>query len=249
MTTPAIHHFHDILEPTVEYQPSAPGPQVLNHKTQSQGTMSTRSTTSQNSWEEDRSVGGEVEEVTIETLRIGSSKNKSPQNSSLHETHFDETDLDLPRTVLHHPDPYGGTPDPFGHGSDSFNQSTPVYYPHSLQRVGRPFSSADTAYYPYYPLGSGGPTPQNAPVDQSGRPTSAMSFPADSPYAMLPTRRMPTPNGQLTTSVKSVFDCDQGCFVDLEKIEDEHEDEQQEGQRLTKSAGSTPSRTSEPRDV
>ena len=27
-------------------------------------------------------------------------------------------------------------------------------------------------------------------------------------------RKLPTPNGQITTSVKSVFDCELGCFVD-----------------------------------
>jgi hypothetical protein len=104
-------------------------------KANSQGTMSTRSTLSQgSSWEEeDRSVGGEVElEPVINVapggpsgypsgvsgypsgvsgyssgaIGRGPSKARSP---SLHETHFG-SDLDLPRTVLHHPDPYQQQP-------------------------------------------------------------------------------------------------------------------------------------------
>ena len=44
------------------------------------------------------------------------------------------------------------------------------------------------------------------------RPQSAMDT---STYYVNPTqRRMPTPNGPMTTSVKSVFDCELGCFVE-----------------------------------
>ena len=183
-------------------------------------STSTRSTTSRNSWEEeDRSVGGEGEEVTIEQRA----------NPSLHETTFDG---DFPpRTVLH-PDPYASARGPF--------QATqhPIYALQQSSTLGRrPSSSADTAYYPYYPQQQ-----QQQLLDPSGRPTSAMSYPAsDSPYYNPMTRRMPTPDGQLTTSVKSVFDCDQGCFVNLEEENDEQLRVEQEQQDQ--------SRTSEPKDV
>ena len=94
-------------------------------KANSQGTMSTRSTMSQgSSWEEeDRSVGGEVElephrsrspPVGVASADLNfalprpprSSSGSKPRSPSLHETHFDGSDFDLPRTVLHHPDPY-----------------------------------------------------------------------------------------------------------------------------------------------
>ena len=66
--------------------------------TVSQVTVSTQSTGSNASWE-DRSVGGEIEEVGPQRYQ-----KVSP---SLHETHFEEDDdMELPRTVLHHPDPF-----------------------------------------------------------------------------------------------------------------------------------------------
>ena len=80
-----------------------------------------RSTTSQNSWEEeDRSVGGEVEVAEVPTMRPGGAQQhqhplhhrgsddsgaKSP-GSALHETHFDgEEDEDV---IMHHPQQPGG---------------------------------------------------------------------------------------------------------------------------------------------
>ena len=50
------------------------------------------------------------------------------------------------------------------------------------------------------------------PNHSQNRPQSAM----DSTYVNYThsTRRMPTPNGPMTTSVKSVFDCELGCFVE-----------------------------------
>ena len=53
--------------------------------------------------------------------------------------------------------------------------------------------------------GSGAPT-------HLGRPISALGYGNDpSPYLHLGRNR---PDSQMTTSVKSVFDCDLGCFVD-----------------------------------
>ena len=61
---------------------------------------------------------------------------------------------------------------------------------------------------------SGSSGGSGAPV-QTSRPISALGYGYNdpSPYLHLG-RNLPTPNGQLTTSVKSVFDCDLGCFVD-----------------------------------
>ena len=49
------------------------------------------------------------------------------------------------------------------------------------------------------------------PMHSQNRPQSAMDT---SSYYVNPhsVRRMPTPNGPMTTSVKSVFDCELGCF-------------------------------------
>ena len=52
------------------------------------------------------------------------------------------------------------------------------------------------------------------PMHSQNRPQSAMDT---STYSYLPNptqRRMPTPNGLMTTSVKSVFDCELGCFAE-----------------------------------
>ena len=113
--------------------------------TASKGSISTRSTTSQNSWEEDRSVGGEVEEVAVE--RVPSSQPMSkPKSPSVYETHFGSED-DLPRTVLHHPDPFLQQQQQYRPQPDLLQQpvympnTTPVYS-HPLPRQ-RPSSSAD----------------------------------------------------------------------------------------------------------
>ncbi len=88
------------------------------------------------------------------------------------------------------------------------------------------------------------------------RPQSAMDSTPTS--MMMPSsRRIPTPNGPMTTSVKSVFDCELGCFV-----EDDAEDMDSTKPSPSKSEGagrvspgspqspvSAISRTSEPRDV
>lgn len=184
--------------------------------TVSQGTVSTQSTSSQASWEEDRSVGGEVEDASIQRCPNGG------QNGNLHETHFGgQDDLDLPRTILHHPDPFLQQPQ---------RSQRPSY-------AGRPSSSMLENHPMYY-----------------GRPQSAMDSTNQQQYVP---RRMPTPNGQLTTSVKSVFDCELGCF-----IEDEDGDIDSNKPSPSKSEGahshspvspvspvSAISRTSEPRDV
>ena len=56
-------------------------------------------------------------------------KARSP---SLHETHFDGSDFDLPRTVLHHPDPYttaaGTAAQPTAGGASSGVQYQPLPY-------------------------------------------------------------------------------------------------------------------------
>eukprot|EP00095_Tigriopus_kingsejongensis_P006388 maker-scaffold117_size339417-snap-gene-2.19 protein:Tk06388 transcript:maker-scaffold117_size339417-snap-gene-2.19-mRNA-1 annotation:"immunoglobulin superfamily member 5" len=202
--------YADILEPAPGHDPQE-GDKL--NQSGSQGSSSTRSTTSQGSWEENRSVGGEMEDVSIQrapsALPTTSllSRQRSP---SLHETHFG-SDLDLPRTVLHHPDPYLQQSPPFYH--QQFQQQPLYSRPHA--RSGRPASSADAVlnpspYYPNYSL---------------NRPNSALSYPhsqPDSTGSYIPTlaRRLPTPNGLLTTSTKSVFDCDLGCFDLLE--EEEH---------------------------
>jgi hypothetical protein len=79
---------------------------LISH-TISQGTVSTQSTASQGSWEEDRSVGGEIEDASVQRSILPQPLLPRPgaKTPSLHETHFD-SELDLPRTVVHHPDPY-----------------------------------------------------------------------------------------------------------------------------------------------
>ena len=132
------------------------------------------------------------------------------------ETHFDVSDLDYPRTVMHdfdHPDqPYF-----FVHHTNPRKQQRPSFAGTGSGAHGtpqqRPSSSADVGSpYNYFPShntsgSSGG----------SGRPISALGYGSPyndpSPYLHLG-RKLPTPNGQITTSVKSVFDCDLGCFVD-----------------------------------
>ena len=58
------------------------------------------------------------------------------------------------------------------------------------------------------------------PMHSQNRPQSAMDT---STYYVNPTqRRMPTPNGPMTTSVKSVFDCELGCFVEDHHAEGVH---------------------------
>ena len=69
---------------------------------------------------------------------------------------------------------------------------------HSQQQ--RPSSSADVCTGLHWPSG--------------GRPTSAM----DGRYSdTLRSSRIATPSDLLNTSVKSVFDCEQGCFVPSEE--------------------------------
>ena len=99
------------------------------------------------------------------------------------ETHFEETDFDLPRTILHHPDPFV---------SVSQRSQRPSY-------AGRP-SSSMLEQHPMY---------------NQNRPQSALDTPI-----YYPSRRLPTPN-DMTTSVKSVFDCELGCFE--EAHENHHE--------------------------
>lgn len=77
------------------------------------------------------------------------------------------------------------------------------------------------------------------PYNSQTRPQSAM---ADNSYYTISSRRIPTPNGPMTTSVKSVFDCDLGCFVE----EHQHHEQQQ----LEVSNQSSPcSQTSEAKEV
>ena len=91
------------------------------------------------------------------------------------ETHFEEAEFDLPRTILHHPDPFV-----------SQRSQRPSY-------AGRP-SSSMLEQHPMY---------------NSNRPQSALDTPI-----YYPSRRLPTPN-DMTTSVKSVFDCELGCFENI----------------------------------
>ena len=72
------------------------------------------------------------------------------------------------------------------------------------------------------------------PSFSQNRPQSAM----DSNTYYLPTRRMPTPNGPCTTSVKSVFDCELGCFI-----------EDHNAETPTEIHSSPISQTSDPKDV
>ncbi|TRY73760.1 hypothetical protein TCAL_02553 [Tigriopus californicus] len=208
--------YADILEPAPRRANHRDGDKL--NQTGSQGSSSTRSTTSQGSWEEDRSVGGELEDISIQrapSVVPQTSMLSRQQSPSLHETHFG-SDTDLPRTVLHHPDPFL---------QQQQLQQQPIYSNQQFQqqpvygrpnpRSGRPASSADAVLNPspYYPNHS------------LNRPHSALSYPnsqPDSTGSYIPTilRRLPTPNGQLTTSTKSVFDCDLGCFDLLE--EEEH---------------------------
>ena len=201
---PRIHHHHH------------------HYLATSNGTMSTQSTGggSQGSWEEDRSVGGELEDVVRHPppqLNISSGAattdlNISAPSPSLHETHFDESDFDYPRTVLHHPDPY--------------NRKT--QRPSVVHQ--RPSSSAEYGS-PYYPGSS------------TMRPLSAMegydTFPGG--------RRMPTPSDLLNTSVKSVFDCEQGCFV--ETIDEDDQSEKLLKEKSEKEGATQQPSSTELRDV
>ena len=141
--------------------------------------------------------------------------NISAPSPSLHETHFDESDFDYPRTVLHHPDPYhrrvthhqGQRPPIVAGAAPGGPHNHPALVPPGGQR---PSSSADVSV-PYY-TGVGAPGAGNP----GGRPTSAM----DGRYSdTLRPSRIQTPSSAdlLNTSVKSVFDCEQGCFVPSEE--------------------------------
>ena len=185
--------------------------------TVSQATVSTQSTGSNASWE-DRSVGGEIEEANIQRYQ-----KISP---CYNETHFeDDLDQDLelpPRAVLTHPDPFVSTP--LGHGH-------PYGQPKRTQRpsyAGRPSSSML----------------ENHPMHSQNRPQSAMDA---STYYVNPnnsmTRRMPTPNGPMTTSVKSVFDCELGCFQEEDGTHTQPENKE------CCPHSSPASQTSEPKDV
>ena len=62
-------------------------------------------------------------------------KARSP---SLHETHFDGSDFDLPRTVLHHPDPYttaAGTTQPVAGASSGVQYQPLPYYQQVRKRI------------------------------------------------------------------------------------------------------------------
>ena len=61
------------------------------------------------------------------------------------------------------------------------------------------------------------------PMHSQNRPQSAMDTSTYSSVLNPTTRRMPTPNGLMTTSVRSVFDCELGCFVeDAEGVQSGH---------------------------
>ena len=173
---------------------------LISH-TISQGTVSTQSTASQGSWEEDRSVGGEIEDASIQRSILPQPLLPRPgvKTPSLHETHFD-SDLELPRTVLHHPDPY----QIYQNAHQLPVRSQQLLHqrqPPQAGLNGRPSSSMADSWQQPPSFGNGG----------GQRPTSALAGPGC--YDTLGARHMPAPNCHLTTSVKSVFDCDQGCFV------------------------------------
>ena len=234
---------------------------------------------SQGSWEEDRSVGGEIEDAVIVSVAPSgphgtgypqwnqqqpfgtkfnnrhepfrgqnpvisshpsgggvppplppkSSNSLPPPHAASPglETHFDVSDLDYPRTVLHcnfeHPEePYFATPyathtNPRKQQRPSFSgteksHGTPHQRPSSSAEMGSPYN-----FFPSHNTSgsSGG----------SARPISALGhgYNDPSPYLHLG-RNLPTPNQQTTTSVKSVFDCELGqCFVDkVEEVTEAH---------------------------
>ena len=178
---------------------------LISH-TISQGTVSTQSTASQGSWEEDRSVGGEIEDASIQRSILPQPllPRSGAKTPSLHETHFD-SDLDLPRTVLHHPDPYQIYQNAHQLPVRSQMQKRPQP-PAAAGLNGRPSSSLADSWQHSPVFGNGG---AGGP---SQRPTSALAGPGY--YDSLSSRPMAgAPNCQLATSIKSVFDCDQGCFI------------------------------------
>lgn len=93
-------------------------------------------------------------------------------------------------------------------GTGSGAHGTPHQRPSSSAEVGSPYN-----FFPSHDT-SGSSGGSGAP-GRMGRPISALGYGYNdpSPYLHLG-RNLPTPNGQITTSVKSVFDCDLGCFVD-----------------------------------
>ena len=133
------------------------------------------------------------------------------------ETHFDVSDLDYPRTVFHnnfdHPEQpyfYGTNSNPRKQARPSFSgteksHGTPHQRPSSSAEMGSPYNFFPSHNTSGSSGGSGAPT-------HMGRPISALGYGNDpSPYLHLGRNR---PDSQMTTSVKSVFDCDLGCFVD-----------------------------------
>jgi hypothetical protein len=106
---------------------------------------------------------------------------------SLHETHFD-SDLDLPRTVLHHPDPYQIYQN--AHHLPARSQ-TQQRAPPQVGHNGRPSSSLADSWQQSPVFGNGG----------SQRPTSALAGPGC--YDTLGSRPMAAPNCQLTTRDQS----------------------------------------------
>ena len=88
-------------------------------------------------------------------------------------------------------------------GTGSGTHGTPHQRPSSSAEVGSPYN-----FFPSHNT-SGSSGGSGAP----GRPISALGYGYNDPYLHLG-RNLPTPNSQMTTSVKSVFDCDLGCFVD-----------------------------------
>ena len=161
---------------------------------------------SQASWEEDRSVGDMVEDSIMTSLQpgyagtqapldeTGTDLNVSAPSPSLHETHFEGSDFDYPKTVLHHPDP---------HRRPLRLSLGPHHQPN------RPSSSAEVGA-PYYPHSS-----------LSNRPNSALESYND-PYATL-NRPVLNSSTLLNTSVKSVFECELGCFEKTEIVFEEEE--------------------------
>jgi hypothetical protein len=179
----------------------------------------------------------QVEETTLTTA-----PKRSP---SLQETHLDDDWPPSSSSVQRHPDPYSA--------ASTLPRLRPVsamaqdFPPHTYHH---PLAQQHLQSPPYPPYASHAHHGHHHYHDPLGtRPTSAAGFPGEAVPA-LPPRRMPTPNGALTTSVKSVFDCEQGCFVngDFQHHHGEAHHHHHHGSGH-ESSQSTPSRTSEPHDV
>ena len=191
---------------------------------------------------------GEIEEVGAQRYQ-----KISP---SIHETHFEE-DIDLPTTVLHHPGIYIAKLSIFKNQSCLFTNFS-NYSTYFLFFTDPLYSQSYSQSRPQRPSYAGRPSSsmlEQHPGYNQNRPQSAMEqgytgYPNTHVY--YPTRRIPTPNGPMNTSVKSVFDCDLGCFTE----DGEHDGGHCGGGENTELNISSPtsplseaSRTSEPRDV